>query len=428
MSVKSPANFVAGVLLPALALGLAFSVVLNGVLIATRLSAPQQQAPVQYVPAASVAAPESLPQGGFGVVGQGMRRFAQRVEGIPSGAYRYELPKDILPALPATLPLYRDAGVSANESAFMDILAAMRVPLHGVRLLPSDLNFTTVDGQYDVLVNVRDRTLEVSRIARLDADVSDQPVKSPMADERMIAIASAFAQELGIDVSGLGTPVVQKMYRTIEAGSAGTVLAPGVEEVRWALKFGQYPVVDQVGRPVSALSVFVAHRSQQAVALNMHVLSPELLSTSPYPTAPSDVMAGLALEGGMAPVDGATKGKAVTVTYQSAGIAYMLPSYDPKRPTYVVPVIVLKSDVERTCKVKPCLPWTWTTYVPALDPTQFAWVPGQFSSSSVAPASSQPAASAVPVPAQSPSSAPAPAASSAAAKQVSPTEGLQILR
>lgn len=422
MSVKSPANFVAGVLLPALSLGLAFSVLLNGILLATRPSGERNPPVADRTPVATAPSPEVLPPGGFGIVGQGMRRYAQRAEGIASGAYRYELPKNMLPSLPSSLPLYRDAGVTANESAFMDILGAMRVPLHGVRLLPDNLSFTTVDGQYDVLVNVRDRTVEVSRIARSSQDVSSEPVKSPLSDERMIAVASAFAQELGIDVAALGTPTIQKLFRTVEAGSAGTILAPGIEEIRWPLLFGEYPVVDQVGRPVSALSVFVAHRSQQAVALNMHVISPDLLSSSPYPTAPSDVMVGLALDGGMAPVDGG-KGKAVPLTYQSASLAYMLPAYDPQRPTYVAPVIVLRSDIARTCKVKPCTPWTWTTYVPALDPTQFAWVPGQFSSSSVAPASSQSATSS-----QSPSSAPAPVASSAAAKQVSPTEGLQILR
>ncbi len=446
MSVKSPANFAAQILLPALALGLALSAGVNVVLFATRGQAGTR-VPAASSSSAAAALPEQLPPGGFGSVGQGLRKLEQRVEGIPAGVYRYALPKDMLPALPPTMTLYRDQGVTADASPFNAILAGMNVPLDpSLRLLPRDITFSTRDNVYTILVNVRDRTLEVSRTEQSPQDVSDVPVSPPLPDDRLIAIAKQMAGELGIDTAALGEPSVVKIYRTVEAGSAGKVLAPGIEEVRWPLKFGSYPVVDEVGRPVSAMAVFVGHRSQQALALNMHVLSPALLSSSEYKTAEPTVMTGLALAGGLAPIDGDEKGKAVTITYQSATLAYMLPTYQSDRPTYVVPVIRLASDIIRTCKVQPCTPWTWTTIVPAVDPEAFAWAPR--ASSSAAMSSSQAAVSSAPAssarsssassskPASSAASSAKPAAvsSSAAPKPASSSapgnalDGLQILR
>ncbi len=437
MSVKSPANFAAGVLLPALSLGLALSLGVNGILLATRFTAePKPIASQQSAQPVLVATPDSLPPRGFGDVGQGMRMLAQKLDGMPTGAFRYVLTKGMLPSLPASFTLYRDQGVTADSTPFIAILNAMKVPLNfsDLRLLPDDISFTTPDNVFSILVNVRDRTLEVSRNNRSPDDVSDTPVNAPLSDDRMIAIAESMAQELGIDTSSLGTPSVIKIYRTVEAGSVGKVLAPGMEEVRWPLLFSGYPVVDDVGRPVSGMSVFVAHRSQQAVALNMHIISTDLLSHAEYPSADPALIAGFALEGGMAPIDGNAKGKSVTtVTYESAQLVYVLPQYRADRPTYVFPAIAFSSDIPRTCKVKPCTPWTWTTYVPALDPKTFAWLPGTMSSSSVAPASSA-AASSVPAVSSSADaksssvSSVAPVASSAPAVQASPNDGLQILR
>lgn len=416
MSVKSPVAFAAGVLLPALSLALALSLVVNIVLFVTRVTpvAPEP-ATIQPPPVPAAALPEQLPPGGFGTVGQGRSLLSQRVEGIPAGVYKYQLPKGMLPALPATFPLYRDQGVAVDPAPFTAILAFMQVPLNlsDLRLVPEDMTFTTPDNAFSVLVNMRDRTLEISRIERYPQDTGPVPVSPPLPDERMIAIAQSFAKSFGIDVASLGSPTVVKIFRTVEKEKGGTekVLAPGVEEVRWPLKFADYPVVDSVGRPVSSLSVFVGNRSQNALALNMHVLEPELLSRSDYPTADTAVITGFALAGGMAPVADDEKGKAVTVTYQSAELVYVLPEYDATRPMYIAPALVFSSDIARTCPQKPCTPWTWRTYVPVLDPKKYAWLPAP------SPASASSSASGSVVSAKASSAASFPSSAKAASSK-----------
>ncbi|HRH93991.1 MAG TPA: hypothetical protein PKV72_05685, partial [Candidatus Peribacteria bacterium] len=112
------------------------------------------------------------------------------------------------------------------------------------------------------------------------------------------------------------------------------------------------------------------------------------------------------------------------------------------RVTYIFPAVAFSSDIARTCKVKPCAPWTWTTYVPVLDPNTFSWLPGTASSASsaMAPASSAAAVLSSAKATSSSSSAKAassaassvkpasPPSSSAPAAPVNPNDGLQILR
>ncbi|HRH93933.1 MAG TPA: hypothetical protein PKV72_05385, partial [Candidatus Peribacteria bacterium] len=167
MSVKSPANFAAGVLLPALTLGLALSLGVNGVLIATRVS-PDAAKPAAVSSSVTAAMPDALPPRGFGDVTQGQPMLAQSLEGMPAGVFTYELSKGMLPAFPASFTLYRDQGVTADPAPFAAILSAMRVPINfsELRLMPDDITFTTPDNAFSILVNVRDRTLEVSRVDR----------------------------------------------------------------------------------------------------------------------------------------------------------------------------------------------------------------------------------------------------------------------
>ena len=368
MSVKSPAAFVTTLLTPALVLGFTLSVVVNAFLLATRVNVLPSASSSSSAPAVAIA--EQLPPIGFGDLKTGFRPNRQGVNALPAGQYRYQFADDLLPQLSGVLPVYRDPGVVTDTSAFLHVLDSMQIPLDNAALglLPQAASFLSRDGKFRVDIDMANRTVKILRTV---ASPSPAPVE-PLSDEQILAIAHEFALTLGIDSGKYGDQHIVNTGRTTDPHSK-KILALGSEEVRWPLKFGAYPVVNEAGNPVFVLSITVDHQSAQAQALTMTLFSPDVLSRAEYPVADSTAMKTLALTGGLLPlpIDLKPKVKTVVVKYNAADLAYLLPAYDAATPTYIAPVLLLSGTLP--CAQKGCVSAQWRTYVPALDPAHFAW-------------------------------------------------------
>ncbi len=279
------------------------------------------------------------------------------------GTYAYTLADGLLPTLPSAMTLYRDQGLLLDDDILSRLFAGAGSMPRTMQMLPLSMEFETPDGTRTVSLNIARREA-VIRLPQTSMETDPKGDLRP--DDQVISAAAGFALAAGIDAASYDAPSVVR-----GSGSATTSKIPaGYAEVRWPLKLGPYPVLDQYGKPAFGMIALVNARSGRAVQLTVRLFSPESLAASEYPSAPAVSISSSLLAGGLTPIR-SSAGKKFEIPISSASLAYVLWESDATHPSYLIPAVVASADVALNCKG--CQPWHWVTYVPALDPATFSW-------------------------------------------------------
>lgn len=312
---------------------------------------------------AGVVYGQRLPPQAFGVVESGLKQMPQ--SSVLSGGTlakigSYVVTSGLLQPLPATLPLFRDQGIDADDAFFQSVFGVLAIPsdIVKMRLLPESYVFRTADGAWQVSLDLVDRLLTIHCLSRC---ASEPPSASLAGDDQLIVVARDFASLFGVDSAKLPSPRVG-------------VAVPGgaVKEVMWPLQFSGSAVLDVSGRPLAAVTVEVDSSRRSARNITIRLLSPDSLAQSEYPVASRDALAAGLMSGGMLPVDSAKlTGKSVAATYNEATLVYVLLQGDGERPMYIVPAIRAAWDANLTCAK--CASIRLSTFIPALSPQAFSW-------------------------------------------------------
>ncbi len=354
--------FLLRILLPLGAFALLLSLTFNIFLIATRPDDSGAMSDFLTTSSSSDESPVSvLEPMAFGIVKRPVAMKVQTVDlsgATLKGFSSYAMPPGIIPAIPETMPVYRDQGVTFDAVYFVPFFQRVRAPLDAERmqLLPDKYSFRSADGIMRVSFSAATRTLSVTRTTPAQAVDS----LNPADDAEVLAIAVNFAQSLGVDTSTLHSPLVKDI-----AASQGQ---PARTYVRWPLSIGSFPVIAADGTPVSALAVQVGRLSHKPLSATLTLISPEVLASAPYPVlSPQDLSSSFE-SGGLLPAPFSAK-RPVAI-YSQAEPVYLLLSQDAQYPLYLIPAVKAVFPSEADCKKK-CS--SAVTILPALNPANFDW-------------------------------------------------------
>lgn len=309
----------------------------------------------------------------FGPVAKGfqIRPKAPAPSSTMPGVQGYEVPDGLLPILPSTLLLYRDQGIGVDRSIIDGILAQLFVPVSALppHIFARALTLRSLDRTLEVLVDIENRVLMLTRLGPPPA----LPPPSTQADDAtVIALAKEYLSSLGLDASGQPTVVDQP----------GTGQSPGRTFVVWHATFDGYPLMDEQLQPVARITVQVGRVSHRVVAALVNLLDVSQLTRSAYPVASHDVLRSGLKTGGMSPLPVKTGTKAPVAMYASAELVYVLSPATKDFPLYVVPALRARYRVPPTCAS--CAAMMFDTFIPALDPLSYAWIPGSIATRSSA--------------------------------------------
>ncbi len=344
---------------------LALSLIVNLFLIVTRSSHSLAPSSSVGVVASSEQAGSEYPSVAFGSISRPFTPVTKFHQLAVAGKYAYADVSKLLPEIPADILLYRDQGITVNADPFFALLHSVGITDPGtLHLLPKTVGFETSDGQRVVTVDVVKREFLVEE---KHLPTAEKSVQAP-TDSQLQTIARAYVDELGLNADLYDAPSVFRSSNTTT--TAGAKLAT-VTEVRWPMKVGNYPVVDQYAKPAIGMTVVLDPKTAQPTQVSVRVLSPSLLAASAYPSAGHEFLVKNIMSGGLTPIRQSSGKVTVPVVYSEAKLAYALWETDGVQPTYMFPVVLLSADVPLNCKS--CEPWHWTSYVPAIDPAQFQW-------------------------------------------------------
>lgn len=290
----------------------------------------------------------------YGTVNRGFEIKPRRTVGTgalsPPSSYR--LPQGDFPSFTAGLPLYRDQGVRLDDVSLAKIFEELGLDMEwqDLDLLPGMQRFRSADRTMDVTVDIEKRALTLSLLGTFG------PAPEGRADDAVtIAIARKFVDDLGIDLSAHGSPVIAE--RMVEGVGSRTYVA-------WPMTFSGQPLLDMEGRPVPAVQVQVGRLSRKMLSMTVTLLHPRRLALSSYPRASKELLEEALLQGGILPIASDLSGTPQEVILTGARSAFVLMPATLDHPMYIVPV--LQAD------------WTQgkyrgSTFVPALDPEHFVW-------------------------------------------------------
>lgn len=348
---------------PLLIVLLLLSIGLNAFfLLLDRFSAlPKAQQNISSVPA--VPTDDSFARGpeAFGRV---MRGFPEKTQGSAKDSTppvrSYVRGTVALPTMPATMQLYRDQGFEIDRTLVENVFRGLRVPREVSTLagFTKSLTLRSVDSSVAVTLDAERRILTVTRTA----PSSIASATSPADDIEVSAIAREFAESLGIDLQTFGTPTVTDIRDA--QGNTKTVVV-------WYATFDSLPLFDADLQHIERLSVQVHRQFRRASSLRLSLLQPGSLVRSAYPIAPSTVIDHSLASGGLLPIAKSLSGTPVIAEFSSFDLAYMVIAPDKEFPLYIVPVLRAEWSMKPTCKG--CVLATFATFVPALDPSTFAW-------------------------------------------------------
>lgn len=294
----------------------------------------------------------------YGNVNRGFQRTPRTTVGSGSLAppSSYRLPQGDFPSFTAGLPLYRDQGIRLDDASLAAIFEELGLEMEwqDLDLLPVRQRFRSADRTMDVTVDIEKRALTLSRLGTFG------PAPEGRADDAVsIAIARKFVDDLGIDLSVHGSPVIAE--RMVEGVGSRTYVA-------WPMTFSSQPLLDMEGRPVPAVQVQVGRLSRKALSMTVTLLHPRRLALSSYPRASKELMEEGLLQGGIVPIASDLPGTPQDVIFTGVRRAFVLMPATLVHPMYIVPVLLAD--------------WTQgkhrgSTFVPALDPEHFTWIPKQ---------------------------------------------------
>lgn len=301
----------------------------------------------------------------FGTVAKGftVRPVAEAPSASIPGVRGYTLTGSILPSLPPSFFLYRDQGIAADWPLVTSVLEALQVPKNTLppHSFLKSMTLRSLDRSLDVLLDLENRVLMLTR--RLPQPTSPPPSKKA-DDAEAIALARAFLATIGIDDTG--TPVV--------VDEPASTTSPGRTFVVWYASLEGAPLLDDRLQPFARVTVQVGRVSHRVVAVLLSLLDPAQLTRSEYPTASVDVLTSGLRTGGVMPLPPSLSPKAPSATYESAELAYVITPATEQFPLYIVPIVRSTYRVPKACAS--CAMYTGQTYVPALSPASYSWLPG----------------------------------------------------